>query len=136
MSAYIEGEIEIKDIELFIESLIEVYGKEYIIVGNKMQLEGFMGDKRDTTADIIIKRRAMGGSSNDGGYRCDNGIWKEVLSSFDRSCSRVMDKLNSAKMNYAEEILKPFILTHQVQGYQVQRVQTTKGIQVKLTSMT
>lgn len=51
-----------------------------------MQLEGYAGDKRADTAEIIIPRKYVGGSSNDIGFKLqEDGSWGAIISEFDTS---------------------------------------------------
>lgn len=50
-----------------------------------VQLEGYQGDKRTDTAEIIIPRNFVGGSSNDIGFKLqEDGTWGAIISDFDK----------------------------------------------------
>jgi len=88
MSKYIESETEIQNQEALIKALDEMgYKREILRFGKNMHLEGYRGDKRSQTADIIIPRKHVRAAANDIGFkRQPNGTFKVIVSEFDRSC--------------------------------------------------
>ena len=69
-------------------------------------LVGYQGDKRKDKANIIIRRKNVGGSSNDIGFvLAEDGTYQAVISDYDstRHNSAWLDKLNQT---YAVETVK------------------------------
>lgn len=62
------------------------------------QLEGYKGDKRSQTAEIIIPRRHVGGAANDIGFKLQNdGTWEAIISEYDRNNSAASSKSQFSK---------------------------------------
>lgn len=104
MSRYCTVKTEFKDGCALIDALMET-GKwtvEQIEVHNEPQhLKGYTNDTRPETAHIIIRRKHVGGASNDIGFVKENdGNYRAIVSSYDskKYGSRWMSQL---KGNYA-----------------------------------
>lgn len=103
MSAYTEQETQITDADILKECLKEKGIKEVVQHDTPVQLEGYHGDKRKDTAEIVIPRRAVGSSSNDVGFKKQpDGTYKAIISQYDSH------KFNQAfmsdlKKRYAEK---------------------------------
>ncbi len=93
-------------------------------------LRGFQGDDRSLkvgTADyappchLIIRRKNVGGSSNDVGYRkLENGKYGAYISEFDKQQNFKKDAQNRVAQDYAERVsLKQL----KAKGYSVKRVE-------------
>jgi hypothetical protein len=86
MSAYHEQKTSINDADVLCESLKEIGVKEVQKHDTPVALEGYHGDKRKETAEIVIPRRVVGSASNDIGFkRGEDGNFKAIISSFDSS---------------------------------------------------
>lgn len=86
MSQFVEGEVAIKDQECLIEALIELgYAEEHIEVHTEAKpLYGYRGDQRKETAHVIVRRRYVGNTSNDVGFRRNkNGTFTAIVSKYD-----------------------------------------------------
>lgn len=85
MSAYSEQQTQITDANVLKECLKE---KGYANVeqhDKAQQLVGYHGDKREQTAEIIIRRAHIGGSSNDIGFKKQkDGTYGAIISDFDK----------------------------------------------------
>lgn len=70
------------------------------------QLEGYQGDKRQQTAEIIIPRAYVGGASNDIGFKLQkDGTYEAIISGYDKT--RYNQKwLNKLSQRYAYNQLK------------------------------
>ena len=69
-------------------------------------LYGYQGDKREQKADIIIRRKHVGGSSNDIGFKQrEDGTFEAIISDYDssRHDSSWLDRLTQ---QYACETVK------------------------------
>ena len=86
MSAYVGCETEINDIEVLLESLVEMgIQREKIEVHEVAQkLHGYQGDAREQKAHVVVRRRAVGAASNDIGFeRMEDGRYKTWVSEYD-----------------------------------------------------
>lgn len=89
MSAYREQETAMTDVDCLKDSLQEMplnSGQKCTpeVHAQPVHLEGYHGDKRRQTAEIVIKRSQVGSSSNDIGFaRSEDGNFKAIISSFD-----------------------------------------------------
>ena len=87
MSEFTECATDFIDTQALVEALVEAgFKREHIEVHEKPQnLYGYQGDKRGQTANIIIRRQHVGGSSNDLGFlRKSDGTYEAIVSDFDR----------------------------------------------------
>ncbi len=88
MSHYSKIKTKISNRDFLVKALNDLgFTKEMIKVSDiPMQLEGYQGDKRADTAEIVIPRRFVGGSSNDLGFKLqEDGTWGAIISDFDKS---------------------------------------------------
>lgn len=102
MSAYSEQTTEFKDADVLCEALASMGVKGVQRHAVAQPLEGYQGDKRDETAEIIIPRKYVGGASNDIGFkRSPSGSYSAVISQFDSSRYNAQ-WLKKLKATYAE----------------------------------
>jgi hypothetical protein len=67
-------------------------------------LYGYRGDKREQTANIIVRRCYVGGAANDIGYkRLEDGTYEQIISDFDKGKHNV-SWLNKLKKHYTEKV--------------------------------
>lgn len=69
-------------------------------------LYGYRGDKREQKAEIIIRRKHVGSSSNDIGFvQTEDGSWSAIISEYDsnRYNGGWLDKLTQT---YAREVIQ------------------------------
>ena len=114
MSEFIECKTKFKDADALVAALIMMGWKEGEIEVHKtpQNLYGYQGDKRSQKAEIIIRRKFVGGSSNDMGFAKDkDGCYEAIVSAFDRGSGGLHgskthgynDKwLKELNVNYAE----------------------------------
>lgn len=103
MSAYTERTTQITDADILKECLKEKGVKEVQHHDKAVQLEGYHGDKRADTAEIVIPRRAVGGMSNDIGFKKQqDGTYKAIISQYD-SNKYNNDWLADLNRKYAEK---------------------------------
>ena len=87
MSEFVECETKIKSQVALIEALVEQgWKKDQIEVHEEAQnLYGYQGDRRQQKANIIIRKKNIGGSSNDVGFvKQKDGTFKLMVSAYDR----------------------------------------------------
>jgi hypothetical protein len=86
MSAYSPFETEYNDQECLVAALAENGYKNVEIHETPVHLVGYHGDTRPEVANIIVRRKEIGGASNDIGFVKDEstGNYKAIISDFDR----------------------------------------------------
>lgn len=86
MSKYAEKQTEFKDGTLLVEAL-KALGFDTVEVHDKAQrLEGYQGDLRANTANIIVRRKYVGSASNDLGFKQNaDGTYTAIISDYDSS---------------------------------------------------
>lgn len=87
-------------------------------------LYGYQGDKREQTAEVIIRRAEVGGSSNDIGFkRQKDGTFEAIISDYDKSRYNAnwLKKLNQ---KYAYHKVTAELSD---MGYEVENVVTENG---------
>lgn len=83
--------------------------EELVVHKTAQQLEGYAGDKRQQTAEIIIPRRAVGGAANDIGFKLqEDGSFGAIISDYDRRnrCADRRSKHAEGCNGYSEKWLK------------------------------
>jgi hypothetical protein len=87
MSHYTRCKTQIKDKSCLVQALDDLGFKNKLKVHDKaQQLEGFQGDKREQTAEVVIPRRYVGGASNDIGFKEQkDGTYEAIISGYDKS---------------------------------------------------
>src|SRR4051794_37435799 len=78
-------EVRFKDRDCLVAALGELgYGPETIEEGAGLHLFGYAGDRRPETAELVIRRRHVGGASNDLGFRREeDGTYVPIVSDYD-----------------------------------------------------
>ena len=85
MSLYRERKTKINDARA-LEEALKQKGFSPLRHSQPVPLEGYMGDKRKDTAEIIIPRQQVGRASNDIGFkRQEDGSFAAIISDFDKS---------------------------------------------------
>jgi len=87
MSRYVTVKTEFRDQNALIDALMETGGwaREQIEVHQTPQnLFGHRGDKRKQKANIIIRKKHVGCSSNDIGFVNEDGSYKAIISVYDQ----------------------------------------------------
>jgi hypothetical protein len=84
LSKYEETRTVLSDERYLVEALKEMgYAPEVCREGTP--LYGYMGDERLERAHVVIRRRQVGSASNDIGFaRGDNGVYRAIISEYDR----------------------------------------------------
>ena len=89
MSKYVEyAECHFKDKASLIAALLALgWRREEIVEGSSLHLEGYHGDRRPETAEIVVRRahvnRLSGGMSNDLGFHLVDGEYRPIVSEYD-----------------------------------------------------
>ena len=88
MSHYTSVKTSIKSTTALLQALADLgFGTGKVRVCEKAeQLEGYHGDKREQTAEIIIPRRHVGSLSNDIGFKLqEDGTYEAIISDYDKN---------------------------------------------------
>jgi hypothetical protein len=104
MSAFHTVRTLYKDPECLIAALAEMGYTEVEVHEVAQHLYGYHGDKRNETANIIVRRKFVGSASNDIGYkRLEDGTYEEIISDFDKG-KHNKTWLTSLKKSYTEKV--------------------------------
>lgn len=124
MSHYTRCKTKLSDHQSLLKALADLGLKGVRYNEVPQQLEGYQGDKREQTAEIIIPRSSVGMSSNDIGFkRAEDGTYEAIISDYD-------------KRRYSQEWLKKLNQRYSYQkvtkeledmGYEVGEVVTENG---------
>jgi len=129
LSLYCQIETQIKNAEALIFALIETgnFTVDQIEIHNEPQtLFGYQNDARQEKANIIIRRKNIGPSSNDLGFiKNEDNTYTAIISEFDRNRfnQRWTDRLKS---NYAFHAIR---LQSEAKGRKVHREKLDNGKQ-------
>ena len=86
MSHFTSIKTQIKDQEALVKALADVGLKNIEVHETAQSLYGYEGDVRAETAEVIIRRKYIGSSSNDIGFKLqDDGQFQAIISEYDRS---------------------------------------------------
>lgn len=104
MSAYNEIETQFSDQDCLVDALKEM-GYQPQVSEKPQNLEGYTGDTRKQTAEIILPRRQVGGASNDVGFKKNaDGTFTAIVSDYDRGGNFGLKKQAQLKRLYAEKM--------------------------------
>ncbi len=85
MSHFTSIKTQIKDKDALVKALADVGLKNIEVHETAQHLYGYQGDVRAETAEIIIRRKYIGSSSNDIGFKLqDDGQFQAIISEYDR----------------------------------------------------
>lgn len=136
MSEFVQCETKMKDKKSIVEALVEMgFDESHIEVHEEAQhLYGYRGDKREQKANIIIRRKHVGGSSNDIGFlKKEDGTYEAIISEFDRgSGGKVAAEYGGYNENFLKALKRAYTekLTYRQarkQGCEVKKTINKKG---------
>lgn len=124
MSKYVQCETEIMNEKALIKALEEMgYKREILRFGKNMRLEGYQGDKRAETADIIIPRKHVRSAANDIGFKKQaDGTFKVIVSQYDLG----QDKNFVQKVSDLSGVHN-VIMTAEEEGWTCKRIKNAQG---------
>lgn len=129
MSMYCKIETQFRNPEALLCALIETgkWTAEQIEIHNEPQtLYGYRGDARQERANIIIRRKDVGMSSNDLGFiKNEDNTYTAIISEFDKT-KYSEHWTNKLKQNYAFQAIR---LQQEKRGRQVSRTKLPDGKQ-------
>jgi hypothetical protein len=137
MSQFATIHTKIKDKDVLIQCLKEMgYPVEE---GIGLHLYGYLGDSRNQTADIVVRRNHLGSVSNDIGFKLMGDHYDLVISEYDKGEKKGREIINIEKKvveiqnrimrKYAEEKVRKTMEGLKKQGFKL-RKRTEKGKQV------
>jgi hypothetical protein len=88
MSEYVVCETMLRDKDVLIDALMDMgISNGHIEVHDVAKsLVGYKGDSRSQKAHVIIRRKHVGGASNDIGFeKCEDGSYKAWVSDYDKN---------------------------------------------------
>lgn len=105
MSAYSESTTEFKDAGLLVAALAECGYPTVEVHTEAQHLYGYRGDKRNETANVIVRRKHTGHASNDIGFKLNpvTGTYQAIISAFDADVTFNHDYMARLKCAYAEK---------------------------------
>jgi hypothetical protein len=133
MSEYVEIDTHLTDASLLVAALEDLgFPRDVIeIHATAVPLEGYRGDEREQRAEIVIRRLAVGRSSNDLGFaRQSDGTFRAIISEYDQrtagSLGFAYDRafLGRLTQRYG---LRKIVPHYQAQGYRVSVQQLADG---------
>ncbi len=120
MSHFTTIKTQIKDTSALVKALSDVSFAEVEVHPEPKHLYGYQGDIRPETAEVIVRRTYISGSSNDIGFqRQDDGTFKAIISEFDRR-RYSQDWLNQVTQRYGYHLL---MATAPAEGFSIEEEQ-------------
>ena len=85
MSHFTSIKTQIKNSDVLVSALADVGFNQVEVWSEAKPLYGFQGDIREQTAEVIVRRKYIGSSSNDIGFkRQEDGTFTAIVSEYDR----------------------------------------------------
>ena len=129
MSHYTVLRTQFTDIPALVKALADLGHRHVEVHEPAVHLHGFRGDRRQQTAEVIIRRRHVGLASNDIGFkRNPDGAFDAIISGYDRrKYSR--EWLDRLRQRYAYQAAR---LKLEEQGFQLAEERVTEQGQIHL----
>jgi hypothetical protein len=132
MSKYEELRTVLSDERFLVEALWE-FGYSPEVSHEGVGLYGYLGDERPEKAHIVIRRRQLSSASNDIGFARDaNGVYRALISEYDRGIGFDDAWLGQVAQTYKE---RQTMAVAKAKGYRFlgrQVVETQAGKKVQL----
>ncbi len=135
MSHYTSVECQIKSTQALKDALVELGYTEIEESDVPLGLYGYHGDLRPEKANIVVRRKFVGGASNDIGFlRNIDGTWSAIVSDFDRGYLREKHELSKG-IEFVQKVTQLSGVHAAMQqaarlGYRASRSTDSKGRQV------
>lgn len=132
ISEYTVVQVEYSDAECIKASLKEL-GYTFEDHKTEQSLQGYRGDNRVQTANIIVRRKHVGSAANDVGFkRKANGKYELIISDYDRGGKTGTNFMQKMKQLYAKhKTLKQL----KKMGKTVTSVKTMKDGRIKIKAL-
>jgi hypothetical protein len=88
-----------KNRECLLQALAEC-GYETVEEGEALSLYGYRGDRREETAQIVVRRKFIGSASNDLGFQKTDAGYVAVISEYDQRYMMQGKFLTNLRTNY------------------------------------
>ncbi|MGI8424153.1 MAG: DUF1257 domain-containing protein [Chloroflexota bacterium] len=106
MSKYLEfSDACLKDRRLLLAALTAL-GYADVEEGEALALNGYQGDVRPETAEIVIRRRHIGSASNDLGFKRTAAGYVPLVSEFDQHTLHAGQFLVKLRTAYSEQVVE------------------------------
>ncbi len=106
MSKYLQfGDVVFKDRRLLLAALADL-GYTEVEEGETLALYGYQGDRRVETAEIVVRRRYVGSSSNDLGFARTPQGFIPIVSEYDQRVLHGGQFLVKLRMAYHERVVE------------------------------
>jgi hypothetical protein len=132
MSKYEELRTVLSEERFLVEALRE-FGYSPEVSNEGISLNGYLGDERPEKAHIVIRRRQLDSASNDIGFARDaNGVYRALISEYDRGIGFNEAWLGRVAQTYKE---RQTMAVAKSKGYRLlgrQVVETPAGKKVQL----
>lgn len=132
MSKYEELRTVLSDERFLLEALRDL-GFSPDASAEGLSLYGYLGDERSEKANIVIRRRQLNSASNDIGFARDaNGVYRALISEYDRGIGFDDAWLGRIAQTYKE---RQTMAVAKAKGYRFlgrQVVETQAGMKVQL----
>jgi hypothetical protein len=132
MSKYEELRTVLSEERFLVEALRE-FGYSPEVSNEGISLNGYLGDERPEKAHIVIRRRQLDSASNDIGFARDaNGVYRALISEYDRGIGFNEAWLGRVAQTYKE---RQTMAVAKSKGYRFlgrQVVETPAGKKVQL----
>jgi hypothetical protein len=129
MSHFTTIKTQIKDTDSLVKALADVGFKRVEVHETEQSLYGYLGDIRPETAEVIIRRKYISGSSNDIGFkRQTDGSFQAIISEFDRR-RYSQEWLNQVTQRYGYHLLKA---TAPAEGFTVEEEEVLEDGTIRL----
>jgi hypothetical protein len=136
MSAYHSYGTEMKEASVLAEALRLESNFKAKVSETPRQLEGYEGDKRKQTAEVIVPREQVGHASNDIGFKRDSeGNFRAVISEFDRGRFNG-EWLTRVEQRYTEVKVMNEWRARGYSEFERETVKTDKGVRVVIRAKT
>lgn len=129
MSHFTTLRTRIVDVDALVKALADVEYRNVEVHQTPQHLDGFLGDQREQTAEVIIRRQHVGMASNDMGFkRGMDGTFDAIISDYDRA-KHSEAWLNSLIQRYAYHVSRD---TLQKQGFKIATEEKTQDGKIRL----
>lgn len=100
-------EVCFKSRELLLKALAELgYSEAQIEEGDALPLYGYRGDRREETAEIVIRRKHLTTASNDLGFRRTDAGYVVVISQYDTRALRSGRFVTDLRVAYNRRVVE------------------------------
>ena len=136
MSHYTTVDLEVRDVEAFIEALCGTWPtpldpSQVEVNADPVHLYGYQGDRREQQANVIVRRKNISPDANDIGFAINDGKATAFVSENERDGQYTSAWQGRLMQRYARNVA---VKTARARGYRVRESMTEDGsIKLELT---